>query len=220
MTTQKKETTEQKLIGETAETPAEKTTKQPTLTEKLEVEIDTINFDNADLKPDDVELPRSSILTSAQQNNIIAKLNEKWQTDSQTSLIAIAILLQQGGTAKSCDGNLTVKFKNKEYKLAQLRAALKSESLARSERKLARSLATKIEQICKKLQIPGNLAKRIKQNFPQERILEDEIYWLSDFQSDNPDCPENIRQLLSKNFLLGRQSQKKKVTEPTQQNTK
>jgi len=178
--------------------------KKPTVAEMVLVDIEKIDIKKMDLSPEDIVVPRSSSLTNTQLNKILAKGNEKWKTGSEDTVAIISILLQQGGTAKSCDGNLTIQFKNKDYKLSQLRAILKEESLARNERKLARSLATQIYIVSCKLDLPGNLAKQIKLNFPQERILDDEIYWLSDFQTNNFDCPEHIRNLLNKNFALKR----------------
>ena len=188
---------------------------KPKRADLFPVNIENIDIENYNISPDDVELPRSSNLSNAQVNHIIGRLNDKWEICTEDTCTVLAILFQQGATAKSCDGNLTIKYRNKEYKLAHLRAVLKQESLSRNERKLARSLATTIQKISTKLQIPGNLTKKIKQNFPQERISEEEIYWLSDFQTDNKDCPEHLRNLLTKNFQLGRTTGNKQKTQTT-----
>ena len=35
---------------------------------------------------------------------------------------------------------------------------------------------------------------------PEISLSKDEIFWCSDFQSTNPNCPEHIRSLINKTF--------------------
>ena len=116
------------------------------------------------------------------------------------SLIAIAILLQSGGTTRGCDGNLQTTIASKPYKLSQLRKALSESKLKNCERKLARTLAEPIAEIAFKFSIPGNLSKQIIRAHPERSFTAEETVYLSDFQADNPNCPEIIRRFILEAF--------------------
>jgi hypothetical protein len=106
------------------------------------------------------------------------------------------MLFQQGGTARSCDGNMSVTFMDVTVKLADVRKVLKENSCNKSERKLARTLANEIHEIASILEIPGNLYQKIqKQNLDTVFNTEQKV-WLSDFQSDNENCPVELRKLI------------------------
>lgn len=80
----------------------------------------------------------------------------------EEALAVIAILLQQGGTARSCDGNMSTTLFDKEFKLADLRRIMKQMSCNKAERKLARTLADKIYEISVIMELPGNLYLKIQ----------------------------------------------------------
>lgn len=128
--------------------------------------------------------------------------------NTNEAIAVIASLLQQGGTARSCDGNLSSNLFNQNIKLSDLRRVLKSLSCNRSERKLARSLATSINQISAVLDIRGNLYSKITRTHTDVKFDKEDTYWMSDFQSDNPDCPQHIRSLIIETF----QKKEKKKT--------
>jgi hypothetical protein len=106
-------------------------------------------------------------------------------------------LFQSGGTNRSCDGNLQISIFGKDIKLANLRKILNECKLKANERKLARAIASEIAIISKEFKIPGNLAKKITRDFPERKFTMEELVWLSEFQVDNPECPEESRKLIS-----------------------
>lgn len=79
---------------------------------------------------------------------------------------------------------------------------MKEAGLPRMVRRLARSLATAIHQICENLNIPGNLARVIlaQENNLLTNVTDQDKVWMSDFQNDNDQCPERIRKLISNYF--------------------
>jgi hypothetical protein len=81
--------------------------------------------------------------------------------------------------------------------------------LPRMEHRLARSLTTPIYKGCSSLNIPGNLARAILNNETTilTNVMDQDKAWMSDFQNDNKDCPERIRQLISNHFKNKKQSQ-------------
>jgi len=123
----------------------------------------------------------------------------------------VAVLFQQGGTARGCDGNMSITIFNQTLKLADIRKILKQHSCNKSERKLARSLANEIFEISKVMGIPGNLHTKIQKINLEVPYSMDEKVWMSDFQSENLDCPAKIRSLILETF-------KKKETKPKKNN--
>lgn len=144
--------------------------------------------------------PRSTTLSNLQTTNVVELFAQKNKLTTNQAKIVIAMLFQAGGTNRSCDGNLQVSIFDKEIKLASLRKCLSECKLRGSERKLARSLATEIYKISLTLNIPGNLAKKIAREYPDRDFSIEQAAWLSEFQAENPDCPDEIRQLILETF--------------------
>lgn len=144
---------------------------------------------------------RSSTLQPGVVSNILADIKKNYKLESNNDSIAIlALLFQQGGTARSCDGNMMVSIFDKNIKLSEIRKILKQNSCHRSERKLARSLASQIKVMALALEVPGNLYNKIKKNNLTKTFTLEETVWLSDFQSDNEDCPIHLREYIQETF--------------------
>jgi hypothetical protein len=110
------------------------------------------------------------------------------------------MLFQQGGTARSCDGNMSVTLFGKTVKLAELRKILKQNFCNKAEKKLARTLAQEIYELARIMEIQGNLYQKIqKQNLERIFTVEEKV-WLSDFQSDNNNCPVALKTLIQNTF--------------------
>jgi hypothetical protein len=106
---------------------------------------------------------RSAKLQEGIAEKILKKIKEHYKLDSiDEALAVLAILFQQGGTARSCDGNMSITLFGKLFKLADIRKIMKQESCAKSERKLARTLADRIQEVALILEIPGNLYLKIQ----------------------------------------------------------
>ena len=59
------------------------------------------------------------------------------------------------------------------------------------------------------MEIPGNLNTKIqKTNLEATYSLEEKV-WMSDFQSENPDCPVRIRTLILESFKKKETNKKK-----------
>jgi len=140
-----------------------------------------------------LELPRSAKLTPAQTEQVLSDLQQKYKLKRDQVITILTILFQQGGTARKCDGNLTVKIFNEEIKLSEVRSSLRKAGLKNAERKLARTLGTTLYLIAERLELPGNLAKKVQKNYPDVKFSPSELAWLSDFQSDNEECPGPLK---------------------------
>lgn len=75
-----------------------------------------------------------------------------------------------------------------------------AEFVNKGERKLARSLANEIKEVALIMELPGNLYNKIqKQDLSRNYTIEEKV-WLSDFQSDNENCPTELRTLIFDTF--------------------
>jgi hypothetical protein len=155
---------------------------------------------------------RTSKLQKGTAEKILKRIQEQFELNgSDESLTIIAILFQQGGTARSCDGNMSITVFDKEFKLADIRKILKQMSCNKAERKLARTLASEIREIALILEIPGNLYSKIQKNDLTKTFTIEEKTWLSDFQSDNEDCPVELRSLIIETFKRNKENKQKKI---------
>lgn len=153
---------------------------------------------------------RTSTLTKKPAETILNKLLELTKLQERYEGIAILTLLfQQGGTARSCDGNLSVSVFSAKVKLADLRKIMKEENCNKSERKLARYFANEIHEVASLMEIPGNLYSKIQRLEPERTFSMEEKAWLSDFQSDNPNCPAAIRKIIYSTFPRTQREDKK-----------
>merc|ERR1712032_279608 len=139
---------------------------------------------------------RSYILPTGKVDEILKTIKEQYEVTREEAVAILTVLFQQGATARGCDGNMTTNLFNKDIKLAEIRKILKQHSCNKSERKLARALANEIFEIALIMELEGNLYSKVqKQNL--EAIYQlDEKVWMSDFQSENPNCPVRIRTLI------------------------
>ena len=162
---------------------------------------------------------RSSRLQPGVVNKILTKIKENFKLENNEEAASIlAILFQQGGTARSCDGNMSIRIFDQEIKLAQIRKILKENSCDKGERKLARSLADTIQEVCLIMEIPGNLYNKIQKKDLKRTFTMEEKVWLSDFQSDNENCPTELRELILQTFKKEKSSKTSKKTTKSKNN--
>jgi hypothetical protein len=154
-------------------------------------------------KDDGLVVPRAQILDTPQTEKIInAVIDEAGLDSTEEALILLAIIFQKGGAARQCDGNLEAEAGGKKLRLETVRDCMRGVGLAGMEWRLARSLATPIYEVCSSLNIPGNLTHAILNNETAMLMnaTDRDKAWMSDFQNDNEDCPERIRQLIDIHF--------------------
>lgn len=118
--------------------------------------------------------------------------------DDNITMILIAGVLQLGGSNQKA-GN-AVSYNLGEYSLSsqQLNNFIKKITKNGTNRQLARTLADEIAEIAIALNIPGDLHNQMLLEFPN--LSETEKTWCSNFQTQNPNCPENVRKWLVENF--------------------
>lgn len=107
---------------------------------------------------------------------------------------------QQGGTARSCDSNMSIVLFEKTIKLAEIRKILKQQSCNKAEKKFARTFVNEIYEIAVTMEIPRNLYKKIQKNNLERKFSKEEKAWLSDFQAGNENCLGELRNLIIDTF--------------------
>lgn len=164
-------------------------------------------------------IARSSRLQPGVVDKILTKIKENFKLENNEEAATIlAIVFQQGGTARSCDGNMSIRIFDQDIKLAQIRKILKENSCNKGERKLARSLADTIQEVCFIMEIPGNLYNKIQKKDLRRTFTMEEKVWLSDFQSDNENCPAELRELILQTFKKEKSSKTSKKTTKSKNN--
>lgn len=99
--------------------------------------------------------------------------------------------------------NITIEINEKTVDSKTVSALIRSNCSNATPRMFAREITTDIFEISKTMDIPRNLALRLERNFISDwkKIQSpDKQYWAADFQSGNTNCPEDIRNLLRKNY--------------------
>lgn len=145
-------------------------------------------------------LPRMSKISKKEGEEILDEIVFKYSLGSRKeALAALCLLAQQGGTSKGCDGNLTISIFSKEFKLSDIRKIFQTSS-KQTLRKFARTFANEAHAICLVFDVPGNLHKKIIRMHPDRDFSTSELVWLSDFQSENQNCPTEFRQFIIEAF--------------------
>lgn len=143
-------------------------------------------------------LPQEAKLTEERCKKIIALAAEQLGITEDEALTIIALFLQKGATSKGYNGNATLAIFNQEFKLSTIRKFFAECQCKNGLRKFARTYATEIFEISKAAGVPGNLYKKLGHSMENEE--ENDQYWLSDFQSENGDAPQKVRNLIREHF--------------------
>lgn len=136
-------------------------------------------------------------------NRLISKFAVYEEVDFDHALIGIAALFQCGAYLLSVS-NRKITIGNKEFSKANLiHASQAIENKKYTYRSIARYLRTTIAKIADKYNIPGNLYARFKIENATLISKNDEYtnkkiaIYCTDFQLENPDTPEVVREFLA-----------------------
>lgn len=119
-------------------------------------------------------------------------------TDENITMILITGVMQLGGSNQKASNAVSYHLGAYNLSSQQLNNFIKKVIKNGTNRQLARTLADEIAQIAIALDIPGDLHNQMLLEFPN--LSETEKAWCSNFQTQNSNCPENIRKWLVKNF--------------------
>ena len=114
------------------------------------------------------------------------------------ALVGIFSTLQAGGTSKNKRSNVKIKVQGTIFESKKINEILMKNIKEITPRQFARLFASAIFNCSVKYDITGNAFVYLKR-FHSEGLTEahdHEKYWCADFQIDNPQCPEYIREAL------------------------
>lgn len=157
-----------------------------------------------------INTSRTNKITTTTREKITEEIMAAYPGTTREQIeTAIALLCQMGGTARACDGNLSVTTGDVTFKLSEIRKAFQKAGCKHGLRKYARTHATEIFHICNELRklgstYHGNMYFKIKK-LQDAPISEEESIWCSDFQAFNEDAPEKL-----KNYVISSFPKKKK----------
>jgi len=158
--------------------------------------IEKLNAEKHKLK-----VPRSSTLAISTSQKILQEIKNKYKLESdEEGLVVVTIFAQQGATAKNCDGNMTIQFLGNNIKLAEIRKIFNSNGAKSGMRKFCRSFDQDIFNIAILLDLPGNLYQKISKMNPNRNFTDKDKAALSDFQSNNEEISQDLRQLIQESF--------------------
>lgn len=142
----------------------------------------------------------AALVSDADNKKLVAGVVEKCNMVEQEALASIAIICQKGGTSKKAQGTVYSVVNGKRLDLNMIRNIMRETGCTFTLRQWARTNATNIYEVAKIFDIEGDLAKKIARNSPE--VTQDEKYWISNFQMDNTDCPQNIREMLLNHYKV------------------
>jgi len=141
----------------------------------------------------------TSILNEETCLEIIQKIKDKKKLGSDTEvLILITGLLQKGGSNRSAGNSIKYEFDGESLTAQELQGIITETQKNATNRQLARTLADEIAEIAVCLGIEGDLANQMRYEIPD--ITSDEAAWCSNFQTQNTNCPDRVRNWLVNNY--------------------
>lgn len=150
--------------------------------------------------------------TKAQADELVGLVSKYYNVPEHIALVGISATLQKGGTSKNKKSNVKVKVGQVTFDSKTINSYITRVNKNFTPRQFARYFADQIFDITRAHDIDGNCFVYISRNLatyltgdPNER------YWASDFQVDNPSCPQNIRTALNIRYNTKFRSSTKKV---------
>ena len=138
------------------------------------------------------------ILQRFELENILSDLAKGYRVNKNTAYVALCIILQVGGSITNKKSNIRVKIENTQFESRRINIIIMKHCKDLTPRQFARQMANDIFLVSKKYSIIGNAylsLLRQYSHFLVDNSLDDK-FWSSDFQVDNPSCPQHIRQAL------------------------
>lgn len=133
-------------------------------------------------------------------SEILRLISKEKKCTIEEAFAAVASLAQLGATSARTQGGFHVTYNNKEFKIEMIRSIIKTVT-KKNLRRLAKTFATNFYTVAEKRRIAGNLFNKIRLKYPHFSLKkEEDKYWMSDFQSENEDCPKYIREILNQYY--------------------
>lgn len=136
-----------------------------------------------------------SSISDTAMNRIIEDIKNDRKCNDEEAFTALALLSQMGGTSARAQTGVEVTVGNTTFNIETIRKIIKKVT-GKNLRRLAKTYASSFYEISKIHKFRGNLYNKITSKYKFKLENPDDIYWISDFQGENHECPQYIRDQL------------------------
>lgn len=159
----------------------------------------SFEFNMDKIKELQVEKPTAPALVSKEDSDkFITLLAAKTKMDPVATFTGVCIICQKGGTSRKAQGTVYAVVNGIKMDLNLVRNVINELKIGFTLRQWARTYASEIYEVSQYFDIEGDLSKKIARNSPS--VTAEERFWLSNFQMDNPNCPQNVRNMLMAHY--------------------
>lgn len=138
------------------------------------------------------EAPRAQCMKVVEEMQKMKGLNSK-----EKAMAIISGICQRGGTNRSANTiSTTFGIQGAFANSKEFGDVCKKYGM--TPRQFARTMASDIYKFAEIMQEEGDLSRQMAADYPN--LSMEERVWCSNFQTTNPDCPENVRAWLVNNF--------------------
>lgn len=162
-------------------------------------DLSKINQLHEDLKKDQIITQTTNTFSETTINKIIEEITTNLTLpEIELAWILIAGVLQRGGSNLKAGNAVSYTIGTYTLSSQQLNKIIRKFVKNGTNRQLARTIANEIADIALTLNIPGDLHSQMLIEHP--KMSDQDKVWCSNFQTQNPNCPDHIREWLVKNY--------------------
>ena len=146
--------------------------------------------------------PDNRSLTKQQLDSVVGDVAKTYNCPPSVAYIGICSTLQAGGSNKNKRSNVKITIDKISFESKKVNESIAKFCKTLTPRQFARILCNDIFLISKKYGITGNAYVSIKRYYPDLLLGTniDERFWAADFQVDNLNCPDYVRNALRQRY--------------------
>jgi len=176
------------------------TSEQSDSTKALEGMIDDVTKTLVEVKA-----RKEKIVSQENLNFTLDELASVYGTTTGQTVVGLLGVLQIGGTNKSKRSNVKLTVGDATFESKTVQKAIAKHCPGITPRQFARQYADQIFRVAQTYQFDGSAWTSLSRSYsdmldPQDPDYPSYRYWATEFQLDNPKCPEAVRNALKKRF--------------------
>lgn len=136
------------------------------------------------------------VASKALCRNIVETVAKAKKIDVTLTFAIIAGLMQVGGANANAISRVSYSIGNVTISGEEFATVCRRSKI--TTRQFSKCMANEIHEIAVELSEPGDLARQMRLEVPN--LSMDDQIWCANFQTENPDCPDTVRNWLVHNF--------------------
>lgn len=134
--------------------------------------------------------------------SLVDDVAKAYSCEPPKAYAGICCTLQGGGSNSNKRSKIKITIAGTQFESSKINEAIRKH-LKVSPRQFAKAIADDIFQVSKRHGITGNAYVSLRRFYSQllTEATDAEKFWASDFQLDNPNCPEYIRNALRQRYI-------------------